>query len=188
MVGVHAAGSPSWEVSEQTSREVLVALYVRDALGIVDASGLPRLLGTGLAEVAPPDDLTGWRWTRWWISIVEPDAALPAVPGDDDGFRAILRRHIDDARTWAEVARSQSDERAAARAHGRADLIGDLVAEASRGLDRGIHPFRLRIELVPLVTPGVWWIGEDVLVVDDQLRDDPLLLPPALGPILRQLA
>ena len=64
---MHVAGNPSWEAREDASREILVGLYVRDALGVADPSGVPRLLGTGLPDPGPADERTNWWWQRWWL-------------------------------------------------------------------------------------------------------------------------
>ena len=133
---------------EGTSREVLVALYVRDALGVVDPSGLPRLLGTGLPEVAPADPATTWGWMRWWVSIVEPGASFPA-PSDElqTAWQERMRHHLDSARNYAAVAHEARRE--------FAPVDSDL-----------------RIEVLPLAEWGVWWIGENVVAVDEGLRAD----------------
>ena len=70
---------PHWEAREDASRTVLVALYLRDALGARDPSGLPRLLGTGLPEASPADDRATYWWMRWWISVVETTRNEPIL-------------------------------------------------------------------------------------------------------------
>jgi hypothetical protein len=182
---VHADGIPSWVAREDASREILVGLYVRDALGVADPSGLPRLLGTGLPDVGPADERTNWWWQRWWIAILDPDegrfAGLPAEFADA-GDRA-LAQHLDDARTWADVAHAAYVEGAP---H---DLVLTEVVrawEAANG--RAAHPFRLRIEVLPLTTAGIWWIGENAIAVDELLRADASSYALAVEPIVARLA
>jgi hypothetical protein len=142
--------------AERTSREVLVALYVRDALGIVDPSGLPRLLGTGLPEVDPPDPGVTWAWMRWWVSIVEPGSTFPAPPDElQSAWHELMRHHLDSARTYAAVAHD--------------------AAPAFEPVDTD-----LRIEVLPLAEWGVWWIGENTVAVDEGLRGDAAAFSAAL--------
>jgi len=184
---VQYAGNPSWEARESASREILVGLYVRDALGVVDPSGLPRLLGTGIRDPGPADERTNWWWQRWWIAILDPDEGRHVgIPSElSDVGDAALRRHLDDARTWAEVAAEAYGEVAATR-H---DLtLGHVVAEREGALDRPVRPFRLRIEVLPLTTAGIWWIGENAIAVDELLRADLASYALALEPIIERLA
>ena len=180
-----------WEVREGASRDVLVALYLRDAIGIVDPSGLPRMLGTGLPELdAPLDEFSGWAWTRWWVSVIEPDARIPALPETaSSAWERIVRRHLDDARTWAAVAHDDHGIRVAERMMlDDGDLtIGELVAERETELGRPAAAFRLRIEVLPLASSGIWWIAEEAIAVDETLRADLPAYRAALRPIVERL-
>ena len=188
---MHVAGNPSWEAHEDASREILVGLYVRDALGVPDPSGLPRLLGTGLPDAGAADERVTWWWQRWWIAILDPDEGrgFSGMPSDvADVGEAALRRHLDDARTWADVAHEAYVEALLARAR-RGDLtLGHVVSEREAALGRRARPFRLRIEVLPLTTAGIWWIGEHAIAVDELLRDDPASYALALEPIVERLA
>lgn len=178
---MHADGIRGWEAHEGTSREILVGLYLRDALGVADPSGLPRLLGTGLPDPGPADERTNWWWQRWWIAVLDPDEGRHAgLPSEfaDAGDRA-LRAHLDDARTWAEVAAGASPA--------RGDLtVTSVVREREEALGT-MRAFRLRIEVLPLTTAGIWWIGENAIAVDELLRDDLSSYALALEPIVDRL-
>ena len=192
-------GGSHWEAREDASREVLVALYLRDALGVVDPSGLPRLLGTGLPAIETADDHTTYWWMRWWVSIVEPNArgwGTPLQMVDDEGlvvlpetgaesYIAAIRRHLDSARAWADVAHQQYAESMPHRQH---LTVTETVREREAELGRAANPFRLRIEVLPLTTAGLWWIGENAIAVDELLRDEPMMYADALRPIIAQLA
>lgn len=148
--------------AEGTSREVLVALYVRDALGIVDPSGLPRLLGTGLPSAEPASPGVTWAWMRWWVSIVEPGAyavnELSPAPPDElqSTWDAVLRHHLDSARNYAAVA------------HDAAPRFAPVDTD-------------LRIEVLPLAEWGIWWIGDGVVAVDEGFRADDAAFSEALA-------
>jgi hypothetical protein len=187
---MHTAGGSPWRATEDASREVLVALYVRDALGIVDPSGLPRLLGTGLPDVAPlSDPALGWAWARWWASIVEPSSLMPEPPEELlDAWRSAIGRHLDSARTYASVAHDDRSIREAERMMaGLGDLtLTELVAECEAETGR-IAAFDLRIEVLPLAEWGIWWIGETAIAVDEGLRNDVAAYRDALRPIVQRL-
>jgi hypothetical protein len=195
-------GRSHWEAREDASRPVLVALYLRDALGARDPSGLPRMLGTGLPDGVPADDLiTSW-WMRWWISVVEPQArgwGVPLQEVDDDGlvvlpqegaedYIAAIRTHLDDARTWADVAsRAHSESEMARMRRGNDFTLRELVREHEAELGRASRPFRLRIEVLPFAASGVWWIGDDAIAIDETTRNEPILYRAALAPIVAQV-
>ena len=177
----------SWEARENASREILVGLYVRDALGVADPSGLPRLLGTGLPDAGPADERTNWWWQRWWIAILDPDEGRfsgPPAAFADVGDRA-LKRHLDDARTWADVVHAAHGEAAMRR---RDLTLTHAVREWEARNGRLARPFRLRVEVLPLTTAGLWWIGENAIAVDELLRDDTSSYALALEPIVERMA
>ena len=189
---MHSLGGSPWRAREDASRDVLVALYLRDALGIIDPSGLPRLLGTGLPAVPPPsDDMVGWAWTRWWVGVVEPDSQMAPLPEDAaTRWEPALRRHLDDARTFAGVAHDDYSIRLMERIMtDGADLtLTELVAERELELGRQAEPFDLRIEVLPLTAAGIWWIADSAIAVDERLREDLPSYREALRPIVERLA
>ena len=184
----HEPDRAGWDAREDASRQVLVALYLRDALGIVDPSGLPRMLGTGLAPtVEPADPRLAFGWMRWWIPLIEPDAPGWGLPDGDDPFSLAVRRHLDDARAWATVAHEQYNGSAIARMQNPDTVLPELVAEREAALGRASRDWRLRIEVLPLAASGIWWIGDGTIAVDDTTRDEPILYRDALAPVVAQL-
>jgi len=187
---MRSVGGSPWRATEDASREVLTALYLRDALGIVDPSGLPRLLGTGLpATPTPVDEMTAWAWTRWWVSIIEPDAQMMPLPESaTPAWERAARKHLDDARTWADVASQEHGIQLAERMMaGDGDLVlTEVVAEVEAQSGRSAA-FDLRIEVLPLTTAGIWWIAESAIAVDEMLRYDPESYRQAIRPIVERL-
>lgn len=196
------AGQPSWEAREDADPGALVALYLRDALGVPDPSGMPRLLGTGLEPPAPDDEFTRW-WIRWWRSVVEPEGPGWGVPLDTvagsrfialpvhgaERFVDAVRPHIADAETWAEVAHEEHGRAAMTRMREGLDHgLWGVVRDRERELGRSAHPFRLRIEVVPVAVPGIWWIGESAIAVAEELREDLPAYREALVPVITRLA
>jgi hypothetical protein len=178
-------GEPRWEWQEDASREVLVALYLRDALGIVDPSGVPRLRGTALDIPPPPPDPVAWWWMRWWISVVD-GRSWPAPPTGGETFDRLVKRHLDAARAYAELMSDVVEVELIADA--AAPSVVDEELALLRDRPRGGPSFLdLRIEVLPLEESGVWLIGERTLAVDDRLRADREAYRAAIRPILEQL-
>ena len=172
-----------WSWREDASRQVLAALYLRDALGVVDPSGLPALRGTALPAVAPPPDIVSWWWMRWWVAVVE-ERSLATPPVGEDVFDARVKHHLDAARAYAELMADVI----------RVDLIADagepsVLGQELEALRAGsARPWLdLRVEVLPLAEPGVWWIGEQTLAVDDRLRAEPEPYRAAIRPLLAHL-
>ena len=160
------------------------------------------MLGTGLPDAPPANDLITYWWTRWWISVVEPQArgwGVPLQEVDDAGlvvlpqegaedYIAVIRTHLDDARTWADVASQAHSETELARMRRGTDFtLLELVRENEVELGRPSRPFRLLIEVLPLAESGVWWIGDDAIAVDETTRNEPILYRDALAPIVAQV-
>ncbi|MEO6115656.1 MAG: hypothetical protein ABIP33_04670, partial [Pseudolysinimonas sp.] len=160
------------------------------------------LLGTGLPDVEPADDEITYWWMRWWVSVVEPKSngwGVPLQEVDDDGlvvlpqegaegYIAAIRRHLDSARTWAGVASQAHSETAMARMMRGDDFdLAQLVRENEVELGRASRPFRLQIEVLPLAASGIWWIGDDVIAVDETMRNEPILYRDALAAVVAQL-
>ena len=136
-----------------------------------------------------PDDRLSYGWLRWWIPLVEPDAGpLWQFPDGEDPFARAVRPHLDSARAWADVAHQQHNGSVIARMQRPDDVaIQELVSEREAELGRVSHPFRLRIEILPLATSGIWWIGDDAIAVDETTRNEPILYRDALEPIVARL-
>ena len=78
-----AGGTPSWVIRENASRPVLLALYLREVLGIASPVELPRLRdGGAVGDRLEIDrhDLLERQWRAWWAMTVEPEAHPSPVP------------------------------------------------------------------------------------------------------------
>jgi hypothetical protein len=156
------------------------------------------MLGTGLPEnVESASPALALGWMRWWIPLIEPDAPDWTLPvGEDpfgargssaEPFAAAVRMHLDSARAWAAVAHEQFNGGAIMRMQRPDTVVHELVAEREGALGRASRPWRLRVEVLPLAASGVWWIGDDVIAVDETTRDEPILYRDALEPVVAQL-
>lgn len=199
---MHFDSLAPWQVNEDCTPELLVALYLRDALGIDDPSGLPRLLGTGLPAIRATDgELAAW-WLRWWRTVLDPEQSEgwgvplelvdhhPTVALPVEGaeiFVEAIRPHLDNAEIWAEVVSALYQERGMRRVQRDGLLWADAVRDREAELGRNTGFFRLRVEVLPLTTAGIWWIGERAIAVDDALRDDADAYRAALKPVIDRL-
>ncbi|GAA1847339.1 zinc-binding alcohol dehydrogenase [Agromyces salentinus] len=199
-------GTPSWVIRENASRPVLLALYLRAVLGIASPVELPRIrdvgkIGSGL-PIDQQDQLER-QWRDWWAMTVEPETHPSPVPlelvdayetevalpvSGAEVLAAAIVPHAEAARGWAEW--SQSSYRTASKAR-RGDsyrAYAGTIAEHEREVGRRAHSFELNVEVLPLASIGVWWIGEKTVAVTDSLRSDAAAFDDAIHPIIAELA
>src|SRR6476659_11160053 len=87
-------GSPEWLIREDASQPVLLALYLRQVLGIRSPDELPHLRGipprvNDRSEEAQA--LLERQWREFWAMTVEPQAHPSPVPLDlVDGFETLV--------------------------------------------------------------------------------------------------
>ena len=185
---------------------MLLALYLRAVLGIASPVELPRIrdvgkVGSGLA--IDQQDLLERQWRAWWAMTVEPEAHPSAVPlelvdayGTDvalpvseaEILAAAIVPHAEAARAWAEWAHQGYRTASAARRGDSYRAYAGTIAEHEREVGRRAHSFELNVEVLPLATTGVWWIGEKTVAVTDSLRSDASAFDDAIHPIIAELA
>jgi hypothetical protein len=204
---MHTAGRPEWLIREDASQPVLLALYLRQMLGLRAPEELPSLRGVATREPHLPEDehaLLERQWREYWAMTVEPQAHPSLVPLDlVDGFATLLALptsgadELRDAVTpfaadaveyalgahAAYVARESSHHTGASyRAYASA------IAEHERQVGRRAHSFELNVQVLPLAQRGLWWIGSLTIAVTDGLRRDVAAFDAAIHPIIAELA
>lgn len=202
-----ARSEPTWVIRENASRAVLLALYLREALGIASPAELPRLRDVG--RVGEPErDVDGQdalerQWRTWWAMTVEPERHPSPVPlelveaygtamalpseGAEELAEAVLP-HADAATSWTEWAHTSYHTASAARRGDSYRAYAGTIAEHEREVGRRAHSFELNVQVLPLAESGVWWIGEVTVAVTDALRADAAAFDDAMHPIIAQLA
>lgn len=203
---MHAGATPSWVIRENASHTVLVALYLREVLSIASPVELPRLRGLGAAADALPtdrQDALERQWRAWWAMTVEPEAhpsdvplelmdeygteiALPTTGAEE--LRLAITGRAQGARAWADRAHEQYRAAATARHGDSYRAYAGTIAEHEREVGRRAHSFELNVEVMPLNTAGVWWIGSMTVAVTDTLRADAAAFDEAIHPIIAELA
>lgn len=204
MAGV---SGPSWVIREDASTPVLLALYLRQAIGIRSPEDLPLLRGT-LAYSGPEREeeaqsLLERQWREYWAMTVEPQAHPSPVPLElVEGFetlialpaegmtelRAAITPHAQAALSAARAAAERYAEESVAKPGVSYRAYASAIAGHERRVGRRAHSFELNVQVLPLVQRGVWWIGSLTIAVTDGLRGDVVAFDKAIDPIIGELA
>ena len=207
MGGMGGTGAPEWLIREDAGQPVLLALYLRQVLGIRSPDELPHLRGippraNDRSEEAQA--LLERQWREYWAMTVEPTGAPVARA-------ARARRRIRDARRTAVRGLRRAAGRDASRTpprpwrsrSPRTSATGRMPrpSRASRTArtrarspstsgrsGRRAHSFELNVQVLPLTQRGVWWIGSLTIAVTDGLRGDVVAFDAAIHPIIAELA
>ncbi|MBS1675423.1 MAG: zinc-binding alcohol dehydrogenase [Actinobacteria bacterium] len=195
---------PEWLVREEAGIPVLVALALRQDLGIRAPEGLPALRDRRM----PPPDAVGAddelesQWLAYWEMTVEPvthpsAAPLELVEGFDtivalpargaERLQAAILPLAADVLRYARDAQNRYD-RGHAGAGDPYRAYAAALAEFEREAGRRAHSFELNVHVVPFVQRGLWRVGACSIAVTDGLRRDPMAFDAAIRPILAELA
>lgn len=194
-------------IREDAGSPVLVALYVRQVLGIRSPEELPalrRIPPTAPLERTDAAQATLERqWRAYWAMTVEPQAhpspvSLELVDGFDglvtlpvegaDALREAIAPFADEATDYARTAHRRYSREAAARPGVSYRAYASAIAAHERLVGRRAHSFELNVQILPLAQRGVWWIGSLTVAVTDGLRGDVAAFDSAIHPIIAELA
>jgi len=199
-----AAGGPEWVVREDAGLPVLVALYLRQILGIRTPEELPHLRGVPAVQpLGEYDDAAALerQWRAYWEMTVEPQAhpspvPLELVPGFDmlvalptegfDELTAAIAPHGVDAVAYARSMHERYRAGIGTGASYRA--YASAIAQHERSAGRRAHSFELNVQVLPFGQRGVWWIGALTIAVTDGLRGDVVAFDAAIGPVIADIA
>ncbi|MDE0545100.1 zinc-binding alcohol dehydrogenase [Microbacterium sp. C7(2022)] len=198
------AGIPEWLIREDAGRPVLLALYVRQALGIRHPDELPHLRGIpprANNRSTAAQDVLEQQWRMLWEMTVEPEAHASSVPLElVDGYETLVALPSQGADELREAMTPFAAEALAysqsAHARYRRDVgngvsyraYASAIAEYERQVGRRAHSFELNVQVLPLSQRGVWWIGALTIAVTDGLRGDVVAFDAAINPIIAELA
>jgi hypothetical protein len=199
-------GAPEWVIREDAGQPVILALYLRQVLGIRSPDELPHLRGIPPRVNDRDDDtqaLLERQWREYWAMTVEPQAHPSTVPLDlVDGFETLVALPIEGAELLRDsiaphaaeaIAYSQSvtarySKDSAAKPGVSYRAYASAIAEHERQVGRRAHSFELNVQVLPLAQRGVWWIGSLTIAVTDGLRGDVVAFDAAIHPIIAELA
>ncbi|MGN7970417.1 zinc-binding alcohol dehydrogenase [Microbacterium sp. 22296] len=201
------SGQPEWVIREDAAQSVLVALYLRQVLGIRSPEELPALRRVPPPMIASDTDAGHAQlereWRGFWAMTVEPQAhpspvplelvdgydGLVALPVDGaDMLRRAMTAHADDALDFARLAHDRYARESAARPGVSYRAYAGAIAAHERTVGRRAHSFELNVQVLPLTQRGVWWIGSLTVAVTDGLRSDVVAFDAAIHPIIAELA
>ncbi|MDF2992911.1 MAG: Zn-dependent alcohol dehydrogenase [Microbacterium sp.] len=200
-------GQPEWVIREDAGSPVLVALYLRQVLGIRSPEELPHLRRIPPTAPAQRTDAAQAQlereWRAYWAMTVEPQAhpsprplelvddfdGLVTLPIDGaDALREAMTPFADDALDFAHHAHQRYSREAAARPGVSYRAYASAIAAHERVVGRRAHSFELNVQILPLTQRGVWWIGSLTVAVTDGLRGDVAAFDSAIHPIIAELA
>lgn len=195
---------PQWLVREEAGIPVLVALALRQRLGIRTPAELPTLRDHPLRafDDAGADDVLERQWRAYWDMTVEPETHPSAAPLElIDGFDTIValpavgaeRLRTAIAPLAAEVVRyaNEAQQRYSRSVSGTGDpyrAYAAALAEFERDTGRRAHSFELNVHVLPLAQRGIWRIGAFSIAVTDSLRHDPVDFDSAIRPVIAEVA
>ncbi|GAA5201252.1 zinc-binding alcohol dehydrogenase [Microbacterium jejuense] len=200
------AGAPEWLIREDAGQPVLLALYLRQVLGIRSPEELPQLRGIPSRandRSAAAQEALEEQWRAYWAMTVEPQAHPSTVPlelVDEFGLSlalpsegaAELRRavvpHAAEALAFAKAANERYRKEASHSTGTTYRAYAGAIAEHERQVGRRAHSFELNVQVLPLGQRGLWWIGSLTIAVTDGLRGDVAAFDAAIHPIIAELA
>jgi len=199
-------GGPEWLIREDAGQPVLLALYLRQVLGIRSPDELPHLRGIAPRSNDRSDEaqaLLERQWREYWAMTVEPTAhpspvplelvdgfeTLVALPSEgSDVLRSAIMPHAAEALAFSQSAHERYRKDAAAKPGVSYRAYASAIAEHERQVGRRAHSFELNVQVLPLTQRGVWWIGSLTVAVTDGLRGDVAAFDAAIHPIIAELA
>ena len=199
-------GAPEWLIREDAGRQVLLALYLRQVLGIRSPDELPHLRGIPPRANDRSEDeqaLLERQWREYWAMTVEPTAhpspvplelvdgfeTLVALPAEgSDVLRAAITPYAAEALAFSQSAHERYRKDSAAKPGVSYRAYASAIAEHERQVGRRAHSFELNVQVLPLTQRGVWWIGSLTIAVTDGLRGDVVAFDAAIHPIIAELA
>ncbi|MFD6816791.1 MULTISPECIES: zinc-binding alcohol dehydrogenase [unclassified Microbacterium] len=200
------ADKPQWLIREDASVPVLVALALRQLLGIRAPEDLPALreLPVRAPDAVDASPAIEAQWRDYWDMTVEPRAhhsgvplelidgfetlvALPATGADE--LAAAIRPHAATALRFAHAAHDRYVGAMTSHTGGDAyRAYASAIAEFEREIGRRAHSFELNVQVLPLSQRGIWWIGALSVAVTDGLRRDVVAFDAAIRPVIAELA
>jgi hypothetical protein len=200
----HASGS-RWQITTDTSGPMMIALYVRDSVGL-NGVGRPMLSNAApkvrsadhthlTAEVGGLSALKT-EWEAWWEQLLKahPQTSPELSPPDFEAFgnspalQRVLQAHFGSALTWARERRSEYAELEGERgASGTDQLLEDMVDDRLMEIGRDSRDFRLTIIELPLDEHRAWYLEPDKIIMSQDLMGQPELFRSYVQPVLEIL-
>ncbi|MBO1266736.1 hypothetical protein [Arthrobacter cavernae] len=203
---MHDTGGQGWRITMDTSRPMLIALYVRDVAGL-DGAGTPALCHAApkvrhadhthlTAEVGGVHALKT-EWEAWWEQLIKahpvpvPELTPPGFNdfGNSPALQRVLQAHFGAALGWARDRIDEYAELEAERvASGATLVLGDIVEDRLLEVGRGSRDFSLTIIELPLNEPRAWYLEPDKMIMSHKLLSQPDVFRSYVQPVVDMLA
>ena len=206
MGGMREGSGPEWVIREDAGEPVLLALFLRHAIGVRSPEELPHVRGVAPSAVPARSDEAQAQlerqWRAYWAMTVEPQAhpspeplelvdgfdTLVALPSSAAALRAAITPHATPALAFTRRAHERYRAESTAKPGVSYRAYASAIAEHERQVGRRAHSFELNVQVLPLSQRGVWWIGSLTVAVTDGLRGAVAAFDAAIHPIIAELA
>lgn len=195
------AGTTSWQMGEDMSWQLTVALYIRDALG------LPAIKPFFIPPVVPAvpehipvigpelDFVPAEQWVLWFSDLLANRMDIPrgasieyfSLEDRTLEFRDSVERYFAPAVAAADEAFGQFFE-GIIKNYGLGMGMTKLVASVEKELRHKAEPFDLQVRILPVEGAWLHRAAPDLVLMSSGARADPEQLRRLLGPIIRELA
>ncbi len=202
---MHQASGSRWQITTDTSGPMMIALYVRDTVGL-NGAGHPAL-SHAVPKIRPADhthltaDVGGLsalktEWEAWWEQLVKahpqtsPELSPPEFGafGNSPALQRVLQAHFGAALTWARERSSEYARLEAERlASGTDQLLEELVDDRLMEVGRDSRDFTLTIIELPLNEQRAWYLEPDKIIMSHQLMGQPELFRSYVQPVVEIL-
>ena len=192
----------SWQIGEDLSWSLTVALYIRDVLKLAATEPffippLARRVAEHIPVTGPELDIViADEWSAWFSDLLADPRAIPrggsidyfSLELRDPAFGDMAARYFDEA----VVAADLSHDRHFKHFHNNIKTEGAYLAKLVRSIEKELGhkaaPFELNLKILPV--EGFWLhrVAPQQVLVSEAARNDPDHLRRLLGPIIRELA
>jgi hypothetical protein len=192
---------PGWQLSVSDPWDLCFALYVRDALGLVDDRYPPLTPAVPVWDVpGRPEELRGAaarQWREWWARLLGLRLSGPVDSGlggpdfaETSGaeLREAQQTHFRPARRWRREHPWSRRREPGTVPHDAALLETHLVSEIEQALGRRVEPFSFAVEVIPTAGRRYWDLSPTHLIVSEELHGDTDSYRDVLRPRLTRLA
>ena len=194
---MYIVGSESCSISVEEPATLVIALYLREIIGIsgLTAPDIPILdpssriwpawaarPSNGLTELSDPftgmldREQTAREWARWWRHALAMGAAAAgklqpprfSAFNGTPSLRTLLQIYHERASLWTDAI---STDPRVKRAHSAPrEGLEELAKEAARTWQS--RPFRLRLTVIPVQTQHAWQLAPDHILMTRNLIAD----------------
>jgi len=193
---------PSWQIGEDLSWPLTVALYIRDALRLPATA--PFFIPPLVPEVPEHIPVTGPEldtvladeWTAWFSELLADERGIPrggpigyfSLELRAPAFRDMVGRHFDQAAAAAGNAVEANFEHFHANMKAEGPVLTKLVRGIEKELGHKAAPFNLGLRILPV--EGFWLhrTGPNRVLMSEAARRNPEQLRRLLSPVVTELA